>query len=40
MTKTRTALLLSAMALLSGCLNPPPRPTEVGGHITGELDKA
>jgi MSHA biogenesis protein MshL len=40
MTRTRTALLLSAMTLLSGCLNPPPRPTEVGGHITGELDKA
>jgi len=40
MTRTRTALLLGAMTLLSGCLNPPPQPTEVGGHITGELDKA
>ena len=40
MTTARTALLLSAMTLLSGCLNPPPRPTEVGGHITGELDRA
>jgi MSHA biogenesis protein MshL len=34
------ALLFSAFALLSGCLNPPPRPTEVGGYIMGELDKA
>ncbi len=40
MTRTRTALLLSVMTLLSGCLNPPPRPTEVGSHITGELDRA
>ncbi len=40
MTTTRTALLFSAFALLSGCLNPPPRPTEVGGYITDELSKA
>lgn len=40
MSATRTIRSIFALALLAACAAPPPAPTSVGEHITGELDGA
>jgi MSHA biogenesis protein MshL len=39
-TTSRTILSITAALVLGSCVTPPPPPTSVGEHVTGELDAA